>query len=65
MWGSWEGRSWGDAGVLGGGPRENPMSLSSPNAEKFLAKKKLTDRPTEGLILSARSRIKNMIFVIW
>ena len=23
-------RSWGDAGVLGGGPRQNPMCLSRP-----------------------------------
>ena len=49
-------------GVPGGGPRENPRSVSSPKAEKFLAVKIVTDRPTdgqtEGVILSARSRIK-------
>ena len=27
--------TWDHTGVLGGGPRENPRSLSSPKAEKF------------------------------
>ena len=56
---------WEIKWVPGGGPRENPRSLSSPKAEKFLAVKIIdgptdgrTDGPTEGLILSARSRIK-------
>merc|ERR1712030_201154 len=39
--------TWDHRGVLGGGPRENPRSLSSPKAEKFESGKKLTDGPTD------------------
>ena len=35
-------------GGLGGGPRENPRSLSSPKAEKFLAEKIWNDGRSDG-----------------
>ena len=47
VWGG-SGASWGDARVLGGGPRENRRSLSSPKAEKFEYGKILTDGCSNG-----------------
>ena len=39
--------TWDHGGVPYEGPHENPRSLSSPKAEKYLAEKNLTDGLTE------------------
>ena len=53
------GGGWDDAGVLGGGPRENPRSLASPKAEKKFAGNFSTDGPTDRVTYTSRwSRLK-------